>query len=61
MNFRTIIAPFRIKSVESLKFTSLPDRQRALRAGSDDTFRPHAEDVRADHSVRAWTDTTSAR
>jgi len=31
MNFKTIIEPFRIKSVESVKFTRREDRADALR------------------------------
>ncbi len=31
MNFRTIIEPFRIKSVEAVKFTRREEREEALR------------------------------
>jgi tyrosine phenol-lyase len=48
MNFRTIIEPFRIKSVEALKFTHREDRERALRDAGHNVFLLHAEDVLID-------------
>jgi tryptophanase len=48
MNFRTIIEPFRIKSVESVKFTHREDREEALRAAGYNVFRLHADDVLID-------------
>ena len=48
MNFRTIIEPFRIKSVESVKFTCREEREAALRAAGYNVFRLHAEDVLID-------------
>ena len=48
MNFRTIIEPFRIKSVEAVKFTRRDDRAAALRAAGYNVFQLHAEDVLID-------------
>jgi tryptophanase len=48
MNFRTIIEPFRIKSVESVKFTRREDREAALRTAGYNVFRLRAEDVLID-------------
>src|SRR4051812_18209969 len=48
MNFRTIIEPFRIKSVEAVKFTTREERIAALAAARYNVFRLHAEDVLID-------------
>jgi tryptophanase len=48
MLFHTIIEPFRIKSVEALKFTTRDERARALAAARMNVFRLHAEDVLID-------------
>jgi tryptophanase len=48
MKFRTIIEPFRIKTVEAVKFTSPAERQAALRAAGYNVFRLEAEDVLID-------------
>jgi len=48
MTFHTIIEPFRIKSVESIKFTSPEDRAAALARAQYNVFRLHAEDVLID-------------
>ncbi len=44
-HFRTIIEPFRVKSVEALKFTHREDRAKALREAGYNVFRLHADDV----------------
>ncbi|HXE79474.1 MAG TPA: tryptophanase, partial [Vicinamibacterales bacterium] len=46
--FRTIIEPFRIKSVEALKFTSREEREEALAGAGYNVFRLRAEDVLID-------------
>ncbi len=48
MNFRTIIEPFRIKSVESVKFTRADERKAALTEAGYNVFRLRAEDVLID-------------
>ncbi len=45
MPYRTIIEPFRIKSVEPLRFTNRPQREEALVAAGWNLFRLHASDV----------------
>ena len=48
MGIRTIIEPFRIKSVESIKFTNRQDRDARLREAGYNVFLLHAEDVLID-------------
>jgi tryptophanase len=48
MPYRTIIEPFRIKSVEAIKFTTREEREAALREAGYNVFRLHAEDVLID-------------
>jgi tryptophanase len=45
---RTIIEPFRIKSVEAIKFTTRPEREAALAAAGYNVFGLRAEDVLID-------------
>ncbi len=46
--FKTIIEPFRIKSVEPSKFTHKSEREAALQAAGYNVFRLHADDVLID-------------
>jgi tryptophanase len=48
MAFHTIIEPFRIKSVEALKFTTREQRRAALERADYNVFKLHADDVLID-------------
>ncbi len=47
-HFKTIIEPFRIKSVEAIRFTHREERVACLRAAGFNVFQLHAADVQVD-------------
>jgi tryptophanase len=57
---KTIIEPFKIKSVEPLRFTSRKERQNILKAAGYNLFNVHAEDVLIDLLTDSGTSAMSA-
>jgi tryptophanase len=58
---KTLIEPFRIKSIEPIRMTSRAEREQLLQAASLNVFKLHAEDVLIDWLTDSGTGAMSSR